>query len=65
MQGMKLDSLRSDAVAKIAEVRQRHHGVPKTFRRQGIKQVDHAVFHAPGIEAVDDMHDMRSHGPST
>jgi len=35
------------------------------FRRQGVEQVDHAVFHAAGVEAVDDVHDVRGHGPST
>src|SRR4030067_3691507 len=65
MQRMEFYRLRGNSLAEIAVVGQRHHGVPVMFRRQGVEQVDHAVFHATGVEAVDDMHDVCGHRPST
>src|SRR3569832_1213893 len=65
VQGMELDRLRREALAKIAIVGERTHGMPVALRRQGIEQVDLAVLHAAGIETVDDMHEENRHSPST
>ena len=65
MQRMKLDRLGRDAMAEIAEVGEGDHRVPIMLRRQGVEQVDHAVFHPARIETMNDMHDMGRHGPST
>src|SRR4030065_2105700 len=65
MQRVECDRLRGNSLTKIAVVGKGHHGMPVAFRRQGVEQVDHAVFHATGVEAVDDMHDVCGHRPST
>src|SRR3569832_1838691 len=65
VQGMELDRLRRDALAKIAIVGERNHGMPVALRRQGIEQVDHAVLQAAGIETVEEMHDLCGHYSST
>src|SRR5574340_313836 len=65
VQRVEVNPLRGNPLAEIAVIGQCHHGVPKTLRRQGIEQVDHAVLHAAGIETVDDMHDVCGHCPPT
>ena len=71
VQCIELYRLCGDALAKIRILGKADHRMFEAGGIKRVKKINHAVFHSPGIEMVDDMHDQRgmnvpcTHCPAT